>query len=66
MLNFLKKNFTLHAVSLLHLIYASAEYEKLWQKLLCKLGSLFGRVNLFPPNFSFTKYKRKIWREKNT
>jgi hypothetical protein len=33
--------------------------EFFWQKLLCK-------VNFFPPNFPFRKYKRKIWREKNT
>jgi hypothetical protein len=36
------------------------------QKFLCKVDSLFWRVNFFPPNFPFTKYKRKIWREKNT
>ncbi len=35
-----------------------------WQKLLCKVDSLFWRVNFFPPNFPFTKYKRKVWREK--
>ncbi len=39
---------------------------KIWQKLLCKVDSLFWRVNFFPPNFPFPKYKRKIWREKFT
>jgi hypothetical protein len=36
------------------------------QKLLCQINSLFRRVNFFPPNFPFPKYKRKFWREKFT
>jgi hypothetical protein len=34
------------------------------ENLLCKVNTLFWRVNFFPPKFPFPKYKRKFWREK--
>jgi hypothetical protein len=43
-------------LEILEIDYSNSLYND-WKNLPCK-------VNFFPPNFSFPKYKRKIWREK--